>query len=1093
MLYFLRFPKHRRLFFIAFILTTCCIQAAQAQIGSKRVTLRERNISIESIFKSITKQTGLYFMGDASELNVKEKLNVAYVSKSVEEILKELLLPRGFTWSYNDNVVRITREKKISMDNRDTIPLITIEGSVTDAAGAPLVGASVLVRGTTKGCLTDEEGRFRLKGITDKTPVMASMIGYESITEAPNGRLFLRYKLRQSMNILDEAVVIGYGSTTKRFNTGSVSTVKAEDIQKSPVSNPMLAVQGRIPGIDITQSTGMPGGGIKVQIRGQSSITGGNDPLYVIDGVPYSSNMSLTGSAGNLIGEGSPLNYINPADIESIDVLKDADATAIYGSRGANGVILITTKKGKEGKTKLNINAYSGIGKVTKKLNLLNTQQYLAMRREAYKNDGVNPDMVSAPDLLAWDTTSYTDWQKLLIGNTAHQTDVQMSVTGGSKLIQFLVGGGYRKETTVFPSNAANNRKMFRFNVNSASPNHKFKVSLSGNYLSDNSNLPGSDLTYNITLPPNTPSIYNNDGTLNWGATPTIKTTFQNPFSIFLQKFKMQTNNLLANITLTYQLLPNLEIKAQAGYNTLNTKTVSTYPYTAISPIYIDYGAQRSASYTDNSITIWNIEPQINYDVQLGKGRLGVLLGLTFQQQASKDQTINALGFTNDAVLENIRAASSVNVSNATDAVYRYASIFSRINYRLLDKYIISASVRRDGSSRFGPGKRFANFAAIGAGWLFSEENFLKRNNIITFGKLRASYGTSGNDKIGDYKFYDTYNTSEYPYQNIKGLIPDNLFNPDFAWEVTKKLEFALELGVIQNRILLTTAYYRNRSSNLLLANSIPSITGFTTRTSNLNGIVQNSGIELTINTKNINTKNFSWSTSLNISVPKNKLVAYPGLETSVDKSRYVIGQPISIRKLYHFYDVDPATGIYRFIDSKGIPSSDISTITEQTGILNSNPRYFGGIQNTFQLKNFQLDFLFQFRTQQAKDYLFDYIPGAQLNQPSAVMERWQKKGDNKPFQRFSQNSSLYTAYNASLNSDQNVIDASFIRLKNVSISYNLSGAFLKKIRAESARIYLQGQNLLTITKYHGLDPETLSTRTLPPLMVLTAGLNITL
>jgi len=452
-------------------------------------------------------------------------------------------------------------------------------------------------------------------------------------------------------------------------------------------------------------------------------------------------------------------------------------------------------------------------------------------------------------------------------------------------------------------------------------------------------------------------------------------------------------------------------------------------------------------------------------------------------------------GFPSEALMKTINAASSITTSTNTYAQYRYNAVFGRINHIIKEKYIINITGRRDGSSRFGPGRQFANFGAIGSAWIFSKEEAVKSlMPFLSFGKLRASYGITGNDQIGNYQYLDTYSpTGSGLYQGNIGLAPQRLYNPDFAWETNKKIEAGLDLGFLNDRIVATVNYYRNRSSNQLVNSPLPATTGFTSIQSNLPATVQNTGLEIVLNTSNIKTQDFTWSTSLNLSVPRNRLIAFPNLDASPEYSnRFVVGQPLGIRKLYQYTRVDPNTGIYQFKDVNGDGNLDVS---DQKTIRFVGKNFYGGLLNSFQYKRFEFSFLFQFVKQTGYNYLY-YLsgaaPGTQFNQPVYELSRWMKPGDITNVQRFSTLAAYQTAYAQLANSDRAISDASFIRLKNLSFSYSLPQRWITKLKIETIRIFIQGQNLLTLTNYKGLDPENQNS-VLPPLRVVTGGVHITL
>jgi TonB-linked SusC/RagA family outer membrane protein len=1078
----------------AIILLSACITAS-AKGDAQGITLSLKNAPLEIVFKEIQKQAGFNFVYNNNLVRNTKPVDLEVNQATVEEVLERCLKDQPLTYSIFDKTI-VVKPKDASPNVVTTIEPanIDVNGTVVAESGEAIVGANVIIKGSNRGTSTDNTGSFILRNVNENAILIFSSIGYFTQEIPINGKTILNVLLKVAVNSLDETVVIAYGTTTKRLNTGDVSTVKGTDIQKQPVSNPLAALQGRMPGIFITQNTGMPGGSFNVLIRGKSSIENGTNPLYVIDGVPYTSTL-LTNQ--NPAGGGDPLNFINPSDIESIDVLKDADATAIYGSRGANGVVLITTKKGKSGKSKVDINLYSGIGKVSKFLDLMNTQQYLQMRREAFNNDGVTPTAINAPDLLTWDTTSYTDWQKLLIGGTAHYTDAQVSVSGGNINTQYLIGGGYHRESTVFPGDFADQKASVHFNISNISNNRKFKVLLSGNYLVDDNNLVNYDFTERIQFtPPNTPPYYKPNGTLNWDNT--IWNIFSpNPFSYLFRKYKARTYNLVGNALFSYKVAPGFEIKASLGYTNMQVNEVTTSPNTSIDPVYLTV-VKNSSRFTNNNIRSWILEPQAIYQRKIGVSNFGLLVGTTFHQSFSEGNYLLGTDYASDALIENIKAASTVSVISTTDIDYKYNALFGRFNYDWKEKYLVNLTARRDGTSRFGPDNQFHNFGAIGMGWVFSKENFIqKKLSFLSYGKFRGSYGTTGNDQVGDYRFLDLYGNTQYSYQNVVGLMPNNLFNPDLAWEENKKLEFGLELGFLKDRILLNSSYYRNRSSNQLINYALPAVTGFTSIANNFPAVVQNTGWEFLLNTSNIKSKDFSWSSSFNITIPKNKLVSFPNLATS-PYSYLIIGQPLTIVSLFHLIGVDSQTGVYQFSDKQGNPVFSPSFIDDRTVTVNTAPKFYGGFQNSFQYKSFSVDIFFQFVKQMGRNYLFglNLPPGFfKFNEPSAILDSWKKPGSVTSTQKYTSTSGsdAYEAYRTyAMYSDQIYTDASFVRLKNLSIAYQLPSKWKKQVHLQDAQLYLLGQNLFTISKYKGRDPESQNNSVLPSLRVLTLGVHMT-
>jgi TonB-linked SusC/RagA family outer membrane protein len=965
-----------------------------------------------------------------------------------------------------------------------------ISGTITDGTSA-LPGVTISIKGKRNNTVSsDFNGQYTLTATATDT-LMVSFIGFKTATVPIKGRKTVNIQLQEDITSLQEVRVnAGYYTVKESERTGSIAKIAAKDIEKQPVSNVLAAMQGRMAGVNITQETGVPGGGFSINIRGRNSLrSDGNEPLYIIDGVPYSSDpISHAQTSTSIPGDGNPLNGINISDIENLEILKDADATAIYGSRGANGVVLITTKKGKAGRTTFMLNTTQGAGHITKMMDLMDTKQYLKMRRLAFANDGITTYPSNAYDVNGtWNQNRYTDWQKELIGGTSEIMGMQVAITGGSEKTRFLLSGNYRTETTVFPGDFLYKKGGARLSLNHTSDDNKFQLSFSGSYTVQNNYLPWIDFV-NLarSLAPNAPELYTPLGNLNWE-----KSTWQNPLANLEGKSKSKTYDLFANTVLSYQILKNLELKSSFGFTDLRNNDSRTAPSTMYNPAY-NLGSKYSTLFS-NAFTrqSWIIEPQLNWSYTFAKSKIDVLLGGTFQNQESKRLVNVANGFASNSLIYDLTSASFIQVRNNDESVYKYQAFFGRLNYTFSDRYILNLTGRRDGSSRFGSGKQYTTFGAAGVAWLFYKEKFINENvGFLSFGKLRGSYGTTGNDQIGDYQFLDTYSSSGYEYQGIKGLQPVRLYNSDFGWEANKKLEAALELGFLQDRLFLTTAWYQNRSSSQLVGLPLPATTGFTSIQSNLNATVQNSGLEVTVRTQNIRKPNFNWTTNINLTVPRNKLVSFPGLETSAYKNDYVVGEPITIKKTFHFTGINPQTGIYEFADVNR--DGEISYEDDRQIVNNLSPKYYGGLQNQFTYKKWQLDFLFQF----VKQLNFNFAntqsyTGLLRNQPSEFVNSWQQSGDNATYQIYTTgvNQEAMTASEYFAESDGAIGDASYIRLKNIALSYDLPLTGIKNVHC---RISIQGQNMLTFTSYKGADPEFTQAGVLPPLRILSAGFQLT-
>jgi TonB-linked SusC/RagA family outer membrane protein len=1107
----------------ALLLLAACLQLSAKGL-TQSLTISKQNASLQELFKEIEKQTGYQFFYKKKVLDDTRPVTINVRDESLEKVLHACFKDQPVTYNIVDKIIVVTVKQTADLQSAvNTIetnlpPPIDISGRVTDPDGNPLAGANIKVKGTKIGTTTNENGEFQLAGISENAMLEISFVGYETYTVTASNPRFKPGVTRNSSTIalkikpenLNEVVVNkGYYTEKQKYSVGNSVHIDSKVIEQQPVQNPILALQGRVPGLFITQQSGLSNGDVTFRIQGQNSIVlFRNEHFVVVDGVPYLSQFGPTSYDGPFSMGGTPLSYINPMDIESVDVLKDADATAIYGSRAANGAILITTKKGKIGKSRVNVNMQQGWGKVTRKVDMLNTRQYLDMRYEAYKNDGINLSTLTSNssnyDLTLWDTTRYTDWQKTLIGGTAHYNTINASVSGGSSTMQYLVGGYYNRQTTVFPGDLDDKRGGVHFNLGGSSGDQKFKIQLSGSYLVDENHLPQTDLTWSaIRLEPNAPSLYKTDGTLNWELRPTGAVSWLNPLRYLYNTYNNITRNLITSSSLSLNLLPGLDLKSNFGYTNLQSNTYLPIPTKAIRPDRIST-TPLSASFSYRNMNSWIIEPQLVYNHRIkSKAELQVMLGTTIQQSNSDLLILDGSGYSSDLLLKSIKLAPVVTVANSSSSVYKYNALFGRVNFKWADKYVANFTTRRDGSSRFGEKNKFHNFGSIGLGWIFSQESFLQHTDFLSFGKLRLSYGTTGNDQIGDYNYLSLYgSTSGIPYQNTVGLQATSIPNPYLQWEETRKLQLGFDLGFIKDRVMLNASFVRNRSSNQLLSYTLPSITGFSSILENFPAKVQNISWEFLLNTVNVKKTEFTWNSSITLTIPRNKLISFPNIEKSSYSAGFngvIVGQPVGVIKTYYSAGIDPSTGDYKVFDKKGnIITGSPKKPDDYTNLINTLPKIYGGFQNSISWRNIQFDFFFQFVKQLGTRALYYYndgsiFPGAfafgqgNSNQPVTILNRWQKPGDLTSIGRFTTMGNIFPWPI----SDDYTYDASYIRLKNVSISWQLPKSWQQKIHLNSGSIYVNAQNIATITNYTGLDPENQSSVSLPPLQVWTLGLKL--
>lgn len=966
---------------------------------------------------------------------------------------------------------------------------IIVNGQVTDQAGQPLPGVNIVVKGSLTGTTTGAEGRYTLKGVPAGSVLSFSFIGFKTREIQLSGQTQLDVRLQEDVTALQEVTVnAGYYTVKDRERTGSIARVKAKELENQPVSNALSSVQGRMAGVSITQGSGIPGGGYNIQIRGTNSLRrAGNYPMYIIDGVPVA--LQSPSSLGGTIlpyGEIDPLNAINPNDIESIEILKDADATAIYGSRGANGVILVTTKKGKAGlKTAFSINSSYGVSRVAGKMKLMSTQQYLDMRRQAYANDGITKYPANAYDINGtWDKTRYTDWQDKLIGRTATNSLTQFSLSGGSEDTRFLISGSHNEQTTVFSDDFKYKTDNFSGNLSHRSMDNRFTLNASGLFSNQSNNLIQSEITSQaLRLSPNAPALYRPDGSLNWE-----NNTFTNPLAAYESTYSYKSKTFNTDINLQYECLPSVYVKLNGGISYTTFEELMLRPNTMYNPAYGITPAYSQAFKNLNQQFSRVLEPQLNYRHTFNDHQLDVLLGGTLQQTDRTVLNVMGYGFESNALITNLAAAANVTITGDDKVEYHYAAVFGRVNYQYKSRYLLNLTGRRDGSSRFGPNQRFASFGAVGGAWLFSKENFLSGNPWLSFGKLRASYGITGSDLIGDYQYLDTYTVSNTLYGGNTSLYPSRLYNPYFSWEKTTKLEAALELGFLKDRIQLSAAWYRNCSGNQLVGIPLPGTTGFSSIQANLPAKLENTGLELEFSATPLQTDRFNWTSSFNVTFPENKLLSFPGLEGSTYASQYVVGYPTSIVKVYNYEGIDPETGLYKFTDYNNdgkITSPDDNQTIEKVAV-----RYFGGWSNRFTYQQWEFSFLFQFVNQRQLNYnSLMPRPGSMYNQPAEVLDVWSKDRPGGRYMPYSSgaNAQINRLHGYFSKSTAAVSDASFIRLKNIQLDYRLRvNKYLQDVR-----FYVQGQNLLTLTHYFGLDPEFSLTGFLPPLKTWSFGVQL--
>lgn len=1086
----LKFILYMKLIF--FILLVPLLHVS-ATTYSQKINLTANNITLKAAFKAIKAQTKYRVFTTDFDIS-KPIVNLNLKNATLDEAITACLTGLPLKYQLKEKTIILTRKDATTLpyatDVKSKVKSIDVRGKVVDEEGKPLPGANVKLKSGKFLSRTDSNGEFHLKNIADTTILFITYTGYKprELRVAVNlGNI----QLDADIGNLDEVITVGYGKTTARNNTGTVSTLRAVDIEKQPVTNILSALSGRLSGVFVQTTNGLPGGNINVQIRGKGSLTAGTNPLYIIDGVPFDSGYSNQGSSlqlGTIIGPVSTFNSLNPADIESISVLKDADATAIYGSRGTNGVILITTKKGKPGDAVIDLKMSEGFSQAASLPKLLSIDQQLEIRREAYANGNRIPssDLNSinyAPDLTVWDQHTNTNWPKYMLGGTAFQTDIQAAISGGTDFTNFRIGGSYHQESSILAGSNLYKRGGILVSLQHRSKNSKFSLLLNGivNKDDNSSSNPVNYISNAIFLPPNYP-LYNTNGTYNW--------YISNPEADQQGRSGIKTDNVLTNLTLSYQLSPELELKTSLGYNKINTGQMQIFPKAALFPGRTNYSQLGS-----NMSSYYIMEPQLQYNKKFEHQSLSILIGGTTQRRSADSQFIKASNFMNESLMLNLAAAGTIDLPSNTMNDYKFVSIFSRINYTVLDRYIINATMRRDGSSKFGPDNRFGNFGSIGATWLFDQENWVK-NHLpwISTGKLRASYGVTGNDQISDYQYLSTYTSSEFRYQDNATIAPQRIANTDFRWEYTRKMEMATELGFLKDMFLLNINFFRNRSSDQLISYTLPRITGFSSYQANLPAVIENRGWEIELTTRNIINRNFSWISSFNITLPKNKLVSFQNFESSSYSQTYQIGYDISRIVGYKFLGLDYQKGYPKYADQNGnyidLINNPLNTPYFNNTLGKTSPNYYGGFNNALRFKSLTFDIFVQYAKQMSKGGLF--FPGNRLNNYALVADHWQSPGDLTTIPAANLASDFYY-----LSSSANLFDASYIRIKNISFNWQLSESWIQKIGLRKASLGLQGQNIFSFWHKDNpfFDPEsgplTSSQKNITPLKTYSLNLQI--
>lgn len=1106
----------------ALFLTIAFVHAF-AGTKAQQISLSGKDLTYEQVFAAIKKQTGYVVAATPDLFAGNRKISLTAKDWPLKKLLDLVLLDQPFMYDIEGKTIFISRKKEkeapvsllqdkgMSLDENPPV-----KGLVYSEEGTPLSGVSVVVKRTKKGTVTNSQGEFSIQAETGDI-LDISFVGYAGKEVKVTGTTII-VNLKVAVSILDETQITAYGKTSRRMATGNIGTVKAEEIEKQPVLTVLDAIAGRVPGIMINPVSGNAAAPVSVTIRGRNGINpfALADPLYVIDGMPVSTqNTSISSSISpvslgavqggftNTNGE-NPLLSINPRDIESISVLKDADATAIYGSRGANGVILITTKKAKSGPASFNMTVSNGTKMLARFPRLMNTQEYLAVRREAFQNDGIQPNEMNAPDLVTWDPNKYTDWQRALAGNGSY-TDVNASVSGGMPQSRYRLSASYGNQKEVMNNGGKNIRGTFSSDFSHTSRDQKFEFRIT-NALSL-TEVNAFAITATDGLSPNAPDIYKPDGDFNFEPFRVMGWSIF-PFNALRRPSESKTFSLRGVADLRYEVMKGLTLSARAGYMFNDNKNSYLVPSSSIDPIMSVF-AISNANYGKSTSRNWQVEPQLHYKTYIGKGSLSVQLISNFQTEISSSESIYAEDFANDAMMKSHNNAKRTTFVEGYKE-YKYVSVSGIIGYSWDNKYIISLNARRDGSSRFGPGRQFGDFGSVGLAWIASDEEWMKKilPSWFSFLKFRGSYGITGSDPSANYEYLSRwaresvlngFNTL-FGYNGVEAFHVVAPLNQDFRWESTSKAEIAASFGFLKDRVNLDIAWYQNNSGNQLTVVPMPVMTGFRNVLTNWPAEVRNAGIEISATGSLIHTKDWNLSLNFNIFGNRNKLMNFPDLENSSFKGKLRVGYSTTTQVLLNYTGIDPLTGSYAFEDynKDGKITAAVSTVPttpddDRYVVVETMPKYSGGFGFQLGYKSLSLSSQFFFVNKLRLDPYLNSVPGMMKNMPlpdEIKNNHWKQPGDQAKYARYTTNfSNLGPLYS----SDGIYSNGSYVRWQNLSLSWRLPQTWLSKIKMKGADISLDTQNLLVLSSYKGLDPElTISNFTSPIPRTITTRVSFT-
>lgn len=1098
------------------------------------ITLQRQQVRMGDILKEIADKSNLGIAYNADLAILNKRINVNVKKATTSYALQTILLGSGYeaAISRNREIILIAQAELDVMDQEPEIAMVS--GQVTDAeTGEPIPAVNVVVLGTMIGTSTDANGDYSLNVPDDGEVLQFSFLGYKTLEVAVDGRSEINVSLEADLLALDDIVVVGYGTQQRQEVTGAITSVRSEEIQNIPVSSFENALQGRMAGVNVAESTGEPGASPQITIRGTGSISAGNSPLYVIDGVPITTNRNLQSDIGSQRGSfqppsANPLATINPNDIESIEVLKDASAAAIYGSRGSNGVILITTKQGSAGRTTVNFSSYMGVSNVFNKPDMMNAEEIIAYTKDARNNNYLqeievgkrpaNPDYnpnnnAGRPNVsnflipekyINWDGTD-TDWLDLVLSPAAMQ-NYDLSLSGGNQTTTYSFSTGYLDQEGIIEGSAfqrytlrlglthkLNEDLRMGANMNSALAQHD-RLPANAPYFGQPPGIIYSALVESPVIKP-----YNEDGTINQRDNTSFlgggTTTTSNPLAIMKYISEdIQNTRIFGNLYTEYDVMDNLSFKSLLGYN---LESIQQSFYRGTEFLYRNQSSPQPYAQTGaGNLFNWIWENTVNYNTMIGTDhKVNLVAGYTAQKERIERSTISSNGFTDDQITT--INGGIVNSGEEVIEEWSLVSALARLNYVFQDKYLLTATVRSDRSSRFGANNQTGIFPSVSFGWRANEESFLSGVDEINELKLRASYGVTGNFEIPNYGAIGLLSGANYVSggSQLNGVAPSTSSNADLTWETSYQTNFGVDYALLNDRIYGSIDYYTTTTEDLLLFVTVPAASGFDVALTNI-GEVENKGFELSLTSRNM-VGEFNWATDFNFAANENTVTKLGPegddiLSSGAAGARHItrIGDPIGsyygyvVEGIYQSQAEIDAAPVDELVGSGGARPGDFRfkdvdgdgkiTSNDRTVIGSYHPDYTFGLTNRFEYKNFDVNIFIQgVMGREVLNLTARHLKNgeANFNSYAVLNDRWISESNpgNGEHPRADRSSASHG--NNNRQSSYQVEDGSYVKIKNLSFGYTLPDTFLNGAFSR-ARIYTAMTNVAIFTDYIGFNPE---------------------